>query len=73
MSVDNIVVEDSRFDDVVMSEQEEEVFDTIEELRNDIEDMIAHVKNDVPSSRERSLAITKLQEAMFWLDYAPLS
>lgn len=72
MSAANIV-EGSRFDDLVMSEQEEEVFDTIEELRNDIEDMIARVKDDVPSSRERSLAITKLQEAMFWLDYAPLS
>ena len=72
MSAANIV-EGSRFDDLVMSEQEEEVFDTIEELRNDIEDMIARVKDDVPSSRERSLAITKLQEAIFWLDYAPLS
>ena len=72
MSAANIV-EGSRFDDLVMSEQEEEVFDTIEDLRNDIEDMIARVKDDVPSSRERSLAITKLQEAMFWLDYAPLS
>ena len=27
-------------------------------------------KNEVKSSREKSLTITKLEEAMFWLTYA---
>lgn len=36
------------------------------ELRRDIDVIIQSVKN-APSSRERSLAITKLQEAVMWL------
>lgn len=36
------------------------------ELRRDIDDKIQKVKS-LPKSRERSLAITKLQEAVMWL------
>ena len=35
-------------------------------LRRDIDDIIQDVK-DLPPSRERSLSITKLQEAVMWL------
>lgn len=36
------------------------------QLRKDIDDIIQRIK-DLPSSRERSLAITKLQEGVMWL------
>lgn len=36
------------------------------QLRKDLDEVIQRVKN-LPSSRERSLAITKLQEAVMWL------
>jgi hypothetical protein len=36
------------------------------QLRKDTDDIIQRVK-DLPSSRERSLAITKLQEGVMWL------
>jgi hypothetical protein len=36
------------------------------EMRRDIDAIIQHVKA-LPPSRERSLAITKLQEAVMWL------
>jgi hypothetical protein len=39
---------------------------TNKELRRDIDAQIQKVK-DLPTSRERSLAITKLQEAVMWL------
>ncbi len=39
---------------------------TNKELRRDIDVQIQKVK-DLPPSRERSLAITKLQEAVMWL------
>jgi len=35
-------------------------------LRKEIDDKIQEVKN-LPPSRERSIAITKLQEAVMWL------
>lgn len=35
-------------------------------LRQDIDQLIQEVKN-LPSSRERSISITKLQEAVMWL------
>jgi len=35
-------------------------------LRKELDDRIQQVR-DLPSSRERSLAITKLQEAVMWL------
>jgi len=36
------------------------------QLRKDTDDIIQRIKN-LPSSRERSLAITKLQEGVMWL------
>ena len=36
------------------------------QLRKDLDEKIQQVKN-LPVSRERSLAITKLQEAVMWL------
>ncbi|MDD3038620.1 hypothetical protein [Bacteroides sp.] len=36
------------------------------QLRKDINEKIQEIKN-LPSSRERSLAITKLQEGVMWL------
>lgn len=36
------------------------------QLRKDTDDIIQRIK-DLPSSRERSLAITKLQEGVMWL------
>jgi hypothetical protein len=44
---------------------EEEII-TNKSLRRDIDDKIQAVKA-LPQSRERSLAITKLQEAVMWL------
>lgn len=35
-------------------------------LRKEIDDKIQEIKN-LPSSRERNLSITKLQEAVMWL------
>ncbi len=36
------------------------------QLRKDIDEQIQKIK-DLPASRERSLAITKLQEGVMWL------
>ena len=36
------------------------------QLRKDLDDKIQEVKN-LPASRERSICITKLQEAVMWL------
>lgn len=44
---------------------EEEVVSN-KQLRKDTDDIIQRIKN-LPSSRERSLAITKLQEGVMWL------
>jgi hypothetical protein len=44
---------------------QEEVF-TNKQLRKDIDGVIQKVK-ECPPSRERSLSITKLQEAVMWL------
>lgn len=44
---------------------EEEVFKN-KQLRKDTDDIIQRIKI-LPSSRERSLAITKLQEGVMWL------
>lgn len=44
---------------------EEEVTEN-KQLRKDTDDIIQRIKN-LPSSRERSLAITKLQEGVMWL------
>jgi hypothetical protein len=44
---------------------EEEVVSN-KQLRKDTDDIIQRIKN-LPPSRERSLAITKLQEGVMWL------
>ena len=44
---------------------EQEVIEN-KRLRKEIDDKIQQVKN-LPPSRERSLAVTKLQEAVMWL------
>lgn len=46
----------TRTDEVVANKQ----------LRKDIDEKIQEIKN-LPQSRERSLAITKLQEGIMWL------
>lgn len=46
----------TRTDEVVANKQ----------LRKDIDEKIQQIK-ELPSSRERSLAITKLQEGVMWL------
>lgn len=48
----------------VMSHEQEVVAD--KSLRKATDEIIQEVKN-LPSSRERSLAITKLQEGVMWL------
>lgn len=47
-----------------MKETEEIVAN--KQLRKDIDEIIQRVK-DLPASRERSIAITKLQEGVMWL------
>lgn len=56
-----------------ISDEEKSVFDIIADIQNDIEEMIVKIKQYIPSSRERSFVITKLQEASLWLDETPLS
>lgn len=48
----------------VMSREEEVVL--TKKLRRDIDGVLQEVK-ELPDSREKSLAITKLQEAVMWL------
>lgn len=47
-----------------MNRQEEIVAN--KQLRKDLDEKIQEVRN-LPASRERSIAITKLQEAVMWL------
>jgi hypothetical protein len=37
------------------------------QLRKDLDDKLQHLKDSPRKSRERSLAITKIQEAIMWL------
>ena len=48
-----------------MKENEVEIVEN-KRLRKEIDEKIQEVKN-LPNSRERSLCITKLQEAVMWL------
>lgn len=41
---------------------------TIEDLRVMFENLYSFIVTDVPSSRERSLALTKLEEAAMWVN-----
>ena len=61
------------FEDLVMTNEEERVFDSVESLHDYFAVAIERVTNEIPSSRERSLVITKLQEADMWLEHVPLS
>lgn len=56
-----------------ITDAEADMFDTIGDIQDNLEEMIARIKDEIPSSRERSLVITKLQEASLWLDEVPLS
>ena len=67
------IVEGKPFDDFVMTDEEEKVFDSVMEFHDEFDDMIDRVKAEIPSSRERSLVITKLQEADMWMGMVPLS
>lgn len=56
-----------------MSPEEEKAFDCVAELYGKLGEIRARIEKDVPSSRERSLVLTKLDEAVLWLGMAPLS
>ena len=60
-------------DAFVMTDEEEEVFDSVMEFHETFDELIEQVKKKIPSSRERSLVITKLQEADMWMGLVPLS
>lgn len=68
------IVEGKSFDDLlVMTDEEEKVFDSVMGFHDDFDKLIARVEDEIPSSRERSLVITKLQEADMWMGMVPLS
>ena len=67
------IVEGKSFDDFVMTDEEEKVFDSVTEFHDEFDKLIDRVKAEIPSSRERSLVITKLQEADMWMGMVPLS
>ena len=67
------IVEGESFDDLVMTDEEGKVFDSVMEFHDEFDDLIDRVKAEIPSSRERSLVITKLQEADMWMGMVPLS
>ncbi len=46
--------------------QTEEKRNTHEEIRRQCRELAHFVNEVVPESREKSLAVTKLEEAMFW-------
>lgn len=50
----------------IIAEKLEQEIKSDKKLRKEIDEIIQEVKN-LPGSRERSLAITKLQEAVMWL------
>lgn len=37
-----------------------------QKLRDHAKDLAYHIRSEVPDSREKSLAITKLEEVVFW-------
>lgn len=67
------IVEGEPFENFVMTSEEEKVWDSVMELHDEFEKLIARVEDEIPSSRERSLVITKLQEADMWMGMVPLS
>lgn len=69
-----MIVEGKSFDrDLVLSLEEENAYNAVDEIHDVIEDILSRIEDDIPSSRERSLVITKLQEADMWLEHVPLS
>lgn len=66
-------VEGKSFEDFVMTDEEEKAFDCVTELYGKLGEIRAQIEKDLPSSRERSLVLTKLDEAALWLGMAPLS
>lgn len=69
-----MIEEGKPFDsDLVLSLEEENAHNAVDEIHEEIEDILSRIEDDIPSSRERSLVITKLQEADMWLDHVPLS
>jgi len=41
-----------------------------EEIRDHAKELALHIDNDCPDSREKSLAMTKLEEAVMWANAA---
>lgn len=60
-------------DPFVFNDEEQKVFDSVCDLHKQLDDILARVKNEIPPSRERSLVITKIQEADMWLARVPLA
>lgn len=68
------VTESSYFDEgMTMTDEEEKVFDHVLYFHTKFAELIKDVEKKIPSSRERSLVITKLQEADMWMGMVPLS
>lgn len=67
------IVEGEPFENFVMTPEEEKVWDSVTEFHDEFDKLIARVEDEIPSSRERSLVITKLQEADMWMSMVPLS
>lgn len=59
--------------DMTMTDEEEKVFDSVLDFHEKFHELIAEIEEEIPSSRERSLVITKLQEADMWMGMVPLS
>ena len=46
----------------------EKQVETMQEFRDKFEELASHIRDKVIDSRGKSLAITKLEEASFWLN-----
>lgn len=66
------IIEGASFVDEFTPE-EEKALESVEEISNEIDILLDRIISDIPSSRERSLVITKLEEAVMWLNRVPLS
>ena len=68
-------VEGKRVAEIMYSTSPEEgkAFDCVVELYRKIGKIRDQIEKDIPSSRERSLVLTKLDEALLWLGMTPLS
>lgn len=68
-----IVEGKSFYEDFTMTPEEERTFDSVLDFHKKFSELIAEIEKKIPSSRERSLVITKLQEADMWMGMVPLS